>query len=933
MAVIINLKEIFATDSQTDVSSKLNFNFNQLIALGIGQTGSAGPTGLTGAAGPIGPIGLTGPQGSVTYGLNSAVSPAVTPTGGTYPSAMVVGDILITGDAVLKKVSTGSGWLELANFNTLVQTALSSNISPFVKLTPTSRILKSRVSSGSDLTNSLTSTDPSYATPGAGVNYQTVLYNFNELKTKSLIFDGSSIVISPNASIEKTFAPSSAVDPTSDQITFSAVHGLVTGQYVTYSAEGGTAIGGLSNFNGYFVLKIDDYVIQLCQTAADVVSTNPINLTTIGSGSSPHKLITYPASTEKMFPATANLSLYSYFNATATTAKEFATTSKGYRHQLELGSVDALPTAYPGVTSDSYLISPSFENLRVRKYRLAYTTPFGDTSNPGNYFLRAEYDLSSTGITASPESFAPRRSSEHIWKINRAEAAQNDGRSIEMKFTNYRILADTEAASGIAIDGLFFKKNTSFGGGSSTAYWGAGFNSASNNITFKIGDSAAEFDFRNLIRVTSSTGASTVYGGSGISGVPAVGSAFVIAAPINDLAILTVDSSKELRLNNAIKIKGDRLNQGIPFPATQIPSTDANTLDDYEEGTWTPILYGGGFAEISANSFTTTNNFDSIITSVIGRDASYTQPVKTNWTSFGGYTESQWIYSGSSSNTSDRIIPIAVHYSKYIKIGKLVKCWVNFTINQEFNFLTGTYAVAGGGTPSDTYTAGSGATRFNPLYNSQEATVEDNNAYKRPAIGLTLPFAPEAAATDSTLNSSSSLASSTGLDDPFSTTQVVGKFHKAVDTVPYSDPTFVPPSPYRPVIISPLFADYPTKLHVTTGAFERGGYVKYGPMNSTGIFPIQNSGHSELRLGRVPMAIPSSGSVGSWNHLLKPAVLFYGSRLWDDTTNSTVSLCPVTALDCMYRSQVPSNSLGAPNGIRVDANIRFQCEFSYLANA
>ncbi len=28
----------------------------------------------------------------------------------------------------------------------------------------------------------------------------------------------------------------------------------------------------------------------------------------------------------------------------------------------------------------------------------------------------------------------------------------------------------------------------------------------------------------------------------------------------------------------------------FPFPATQVPSTDPNTLDDYEEGTWTPVL-------------------------------------------------------------------------------------------------------------------------------------------------------------------------------------------------------------------------------------------------------------------------------------------------------------------------------------------------------
>lgn len=32
----------------------------------------------------------------------------------------------------------------------------------------------------------------------------------------------------------------------------------------------------------------------------------------------------------------------------------------------------------------------------------------------------------------------------------------------------------------------------------------------------------------------------------------------------------------------------------IAFPATQVPSADANTLDDYEEGTWTPTLEFGG---------------------------------------------------------------------------------------------------------------------------------------------------------------------------------------------------------------------------------------------------------------------------------------------------------------------------------------------------
>jgi hypothetical protein len=32
---------------------------------------------------------------------------------------------------------------------------------------------------------------------------------------------------------------------------------------------------------------------------------------------------------------------------------------------------------------------------------------------------------------------------------------------------------------------------------------------------------------------------------------------------------------------------------GITFPATQVPSADANTLDDYEEGTFSPTAIGG----------------------------------------------------------------------------------------------------------------------------------------------------------------------------------------------------------------------------------------------------------------------------------------------------------------------------------------------------
>jgi hypothetical protein len=57
----------------------------------------------------------------------------------------------------------------------------------------------------------------------------------------------------------------------------------------------------------------------------------------------------------------------------------------------------------------------------------------------------------------------------------------------------------------------------------------------------------------------------------------------------------------------------------IAFPATQVPSSDANTLDDYEEGTWTPVLsFGGGSTGItySAQSGTYTKIGNGVLARV-----------------------------------------------------------------------------------------------------------------------------------------------------------------------------------------------------------------------------------------------------------------------------------------------------------------------------
>jgi hypothetical protein len=755
MSVVINLKEIFSTDSQIDVSSKVNFNFNQLIALGFGQIGLTGDPGIQGPPGPIGPDGIQGPIGTVIFGDTPSSTTAPT----SPPIGMVTGDLLITSDSIIRKIGSGTGWEKLTDFNSLVVSALGSNASPFVKLTGNSRIIKPRITSGLDLTNA-SSPAPNYQTPGLGTNNQTVLYNFNELNTSSVIINGSgNIVISSNGSSTVPFdSTSGGINLTTNVITGLSVsgHGLVNKQYVTYSAGTGTVIGGLSNYSGYYVLYIDAYTFKLCDTELDVDNNNPKDLTSYGTGN--QTILTYPSTAEQIFPATANLSLYSVFGSAATQAKEFASTAKGYRHQLELGSVDALPTAYSGIASVNYVISPSFENLKVKKYRVGSYS--GSADYPGTYYLRAEYDLSSAGGT-SAESFSPRRNSEQIWKINKISTTQASGQTFELKLTNSNLLAVNESGSGVSIDGLLLKRGVLDGGGGS-GYIGFGFDpsdatkakfDASSGIT-KFSFDGVSIELKNgsdlvtlnidadtydaptfvitspinmitnvnglaetnstLLSETVISNKTETIGGTKtvvINGVSvtlakssttlietiATGFNYTINTVNGNIQLTSTNSGKFIALNNAIKVQADRLAQGIPFPTTQVPSADVNTLDDYEEGAW-----GGA------------GNSDLLF-------------VKRTWSTTSGLfsTSSTGWLDVTSVNISGTSSAIDTKYNQYTKIGNLVTFTVNYIINIEYIYL------ATGEAPNYSFESG-GST----------STYTDDSFEGQ--LGIRLPFAPKA---------------------------------------------------------------------------------------------------------------------------------------------------------------------------------------------
>src|SRR6185436_15834635 len=111
---------------------------------------------------------------------------------------------------------------------------------------------------------------------------------------------GHSLTPLPTGSARSFDAGAAAVTVSttlSDTITFASNHNLTTGDIVIYKNGGGTSIGGLTDGNTYYVIKVDNTHIRFAATLNDANAATPkaVYLTSVGSGTS-HNLILQPAS-------------------------------------------------------------------------------------------------------------------------------------------------------------------------------------------------------------------------------------------------------------------------------------------------------------------------------------------------------------------------------------------------------------------------------------------------------------------------------------------------------------------------------------------------------------------------------------------------------------------------------------------------------------
>ena len=437
MAVTVNLREVFPSDSQSNLTEKLNFNFNQLLTLGLGEPGPKGDKGDAGPIGPVGPLGGAGARGSKIFAIQTDTTPIDTQGAA---AGSLAGDAFINTKKIFIKGLNGvaTNWDLVVDFQALLTNQSLQDPYKAFQIGLGSGDASSKHglflrSNGADLsTTGLVSSHPQYTTQTA-FSTQLVLSNFNAFKT--------------------------------------------------YRIDSGSLVANTDGAN----------------TAAD----------------------------DAIFEYTALQKIIAYLPSTLT----------GFRHQLELGSVDDSGITVGGSTQQ-YVMTPTEQNLKLRKYRISN----GSIAN--GVYNRAELDLAGSNTSTNSVN------GEVLLAVNKKVSTTVN--RFELGLSTDPILAIKVPAAQLKTDGLVISRD-------GTSYATLGFDSDSTN-SLRL---ATTSDITSIKVKDANLGFSS-----------------------GNLTISQTDPTKTTGLGTAVVVRNNRLAQGIAFPSVASLSVDPNTLDDYSEGTW-----------------------------------------------------------------------------------------------------------------------------------------------------------------------------------------------------------------------------------------------------------------------------------------------------------------------------------------------------------
>jgi hypothetical protein len=162
-----------------------------------------------------------------------------------------------------------------------------------------------------------------------------------------------------------------------------------------------------------------------------------------------------------------------------------------------------------------------------------------------------------------------------------------------------------------------------------------------------------------------------------------------------------------LRINNngAVVLRGGSATAsgvGITFPATQSASSDANTLDDYEEGTWTPAVGTGTTYTLQSGKYTK-----------IGNQVTIVAVIQINALGSTATTVSGLPFAFSFVANSNSSATVAYYASTAVNVG-----WINGSIPDGATTMTFVGSASASNTITSTYALWGNSTRvdFNATY-------------------------------------------------------------------------------------------------------------------------------------------------------------------------------------------------------------------------
>ena len=126
MPIRINLKELFPADAQEITVDKLNFNFNKLLELGIGEQGLRGFSGVQGSPGPGGIPGPTGIRGNAWF-LDAVYDPNTL----TFTEPLIDGDFYLDSTNFTVWQYNGATWDFVFDLTAIINSYLTASPSPF----------------------------------------------------------------------------------------------------------------------------------------------------------------------------------------------------------------------------------------------------------------------------------------------------------------------------------------------------------------------------------------------------------------------------------------------------------------------------------------------------------------------------------------------------------------------------------------------------------------------------------------------------------------------------------------------------------------------------------------------------------------------------------------------------------------------------------